>query len=742
MKTKILLLSIIFIFGLSITALAQESDHVLVDQDENITAQDLEISEPRILPNSPFYFLKNWIRGIQNVLTLDPIKKAELKLKFVNEKIIETKVLAEKTKKPEILKKALNNYNQELKQVEDAVQKIKEEQPEKIDKFLNKFIDNQIKHQKLIGKFGKEMPQEVAESVQEIKIESAEQLSTIPLLFEEPDVFQERIEKIFEKQPGSRFKHFKNLEVLKEVEQRVPEQAKPAIQRAYANILKRLESEIKNKIETSLGKASGKAAPTTPSKEVSKEFIKYIQEIGGNKKYQQEIITQLEQRGQIEIPVDVTKIPESTPGVSGESATPKDVPNGVMPVPEEVKCVTNATCVMGYIPYNTGGKDAQNCPIIECKCKECCEDGTPFGQCSVEKPFRCYEEHGLIKECLECGCPTGLDCLNNTECITTKPIPCQTNFKMADIYLFMKDDPDAQINLERLTRAKNTYEQVINIAGRGKITFDLSYPIIPIEINEANKDKLLFVNLDGKLYLQLSEITKEFYKSNPDNFDFINIFHNFFMEDEPSHTSNAHATVIANIKNIGKNLRDLSNTYGSKRLLGVTTSISAKITYSPENLAEFSEEQIACMTAVGGVVHETTHQWSAFIGDTYSSGGNLILQNSSGGHWFQGLNLNYDPVGGGKWRDNSDGTFTLVEHDEYCAPQDPNAPGRYGIDKMSDLTLYLASAIDANQVKPILWIDYNGALDIGTTIQAESKYITIEDIIARHGERACLDFSK
>ena len=36
-----------------------------VELDENVEASDLEVSEPTLLPDSPFYFLKNWGREIR-----------------------------------------------------------------------------------------------------------------------------------------------------------------------------------------------------------------------------------------------------------------------------------------------------------------------------------------------------------------------------------------------------------------------------------------------------------------------------------------------------------------------------------------------------------------------------------------------------------------------------------------------------------------------------------------------------
>ena len=114
-KIKVFLLSFSLLFVFGIVALAQEIPPVdvteAVNLDEDIQPEDLGISEPRLLPDSPFYFLKNWGRNIQSFFTFNPVKKAELKLKFANEKLIEVKKLVEEKKGPEVIEKGLENYH-------------------------------------------------------------------------------------------------------------------------------------------------------------------------------------------------------------------------------------------------------------------------------------------------------------------------------------------------------------------------------------------------------------------------------------------------------------------------------------------------------------------------------------------------------------------------------------------------------------------------------------------------------
>jgi len=159
----------------------------MVNLDEDIQPQDLEVSEPKALPDSPFYFLKNWAREIQSVLTFNPVKKAELRMKFANEKLMEAEKIAKKTDKPEIIKKATENYQKEVEKVKAQVDKIKEKAKDnlQVDKFLNKFIDQQILHQKLLQKLENQVSPEAFEKIEEAREKHLEIFQDVMLKLED-----------------------------------------------------------------------------------------------------------------------------------------------------------------------------------------------------------------------------------------------------------------------------------------------------------------------------------------------------------------------------------------------------------------------------------------------------------------------------------------------------------------------------------------------------------------------------
>ena len=253
-----------------------EEIQTIINEDENVTADDLEIKEPALLPGNPFYFIKNIGRGLKSAITFNQTKRAELKLRFANERLMEIKKVAESNNDPKLLEKALNKYEQELEKIEKITEKIKEKNSERAEKFVDKFIDNQIKQQKLLDKIEKNVPEEVLRRIQENRQAALQVLSDITLAFISADRFQEKIEEEMENQDGSDFKNFKNLEILKELENKVPDAAKDAIRRAQENTLKRLYEKMEN------------------NDEMTKNLTVYVKNINGNLEKHLEIIDGLE----------------------------------------------------------------------------------------------------------------------------------------------------------------------------------------------------------------------------------------------------------------------------------------------------------------------------------------------------------------------------------------------------------------------------------------------------------------
>jgi len=254
----------------------------MIALDENVQPGDLEVAEPTLLPDHPFYFLKNWGRGIRAFFTFDRIKKIELREKFANEKLMELKKMVEEKKNAKAIEKAIENYQEEVEKIKETCERIKEKAKEnpRVESFLDKFTGHQILHQRILQKLETQVPSEVLEKIKEARERHLERFAEVMTKLEDrKEKIRERLEQKLEEIKGSEFKDFKNLEVLKELEEKVPEEAKEAIRKARENTLQRLETKIGQLSEETL-----------------ERFKAYTETISGTKEIQIEILENLELR--------------------------------------------------------------------------------------------------------------------------------------------------------------------------------------------------------------------------------------------------------------------------------------------------------------------------------------------------------------------------------------------------------------------------------------------------------------
>jgi hypothetical protein len=249
-----------------------------VTLDETVSAQDLGVKEPRLLPDSPFYFAKNWWRGLRLGFTFNPVKKAELQERFANEKLLELKKLAAKKKDPKILEKAINNYQKEIERVKTRAEALKGRVKNKarLESFLDKFIRHQALHQRILEKLETKVPPQAIEKIKQARKRHLERFRDVMLKLEDKDKIPERLEKSLEKIKGSKFRAIKHLELLKRLEEKAPEDKKEAIQKAEERMLEKFKARME------------KMSP-----QEQERFEKYLEKIRGDKEKHLEILENL-----------------------------------------------------------------------------------------------------------------------------------------------------------------------------------------------------------------------------------------------------------------------------------------------------------------------------------------------------------------------------------------------------------------------------------------------------------------
>lgn len=264
------------------TATLENEAKTLVEQDENITPESLGVKDQTTLPDQKFaYAFKNLWRGILTATTTNPIKKAELKIRFANERLIEAQKIAEKTGDFAKIETAIDKYKEEIEKAKEKIEKIEERNDKKADKLLEKIADNQIKHAILIDKIKNNLSEEnqekISDKIEEAKNKVLGDLSGAALEISDPEKFRERLQNAIENQSGSDFKQLKHLEILKRVEEQVPDNAKEAIQKVQEKTMERFQEKI-----------------SEMKKEKVMALQGYVKNMSGDKIRQLEVVNDLE----------------------------------------------------------------------------------------------------------------------------------------------------------------------------------------------------------------------------------------------------------------------------------------------------------------------------------------------------------------------------------------------------------------------------------------------------------------
>lgn len=237
-----------FVVSLAMAQTANIAETVV--QATEITAQDLGVEDPGMLPTSPFYFLKNWTREVRRIITFATVKKAELELEIINQQAAEIKKIEEiAPERLNSISKAINNYQDNVNRLKNRLETINEtSQNPNIDRIMEKLVDRSIKHQELFDdlrqKFeGKEnLIQELEHAGKTI----SDVMSIVPKQFDQPEIFQKRLERIIEKRPDHLFKEMRAAEIISRINENLNDEQKEAIQKTKDVFIRKFEEEIKN----------------------------------------------------------------------------------------------------------------------------------------------------------------------------------------------------------------------------------------------------------------------------------------------------------------------------------------------------------------------------------------------------------------------------------------------------------------------------------------------------------------
>ena len=252
-------------------------------EDEVVTEQDLEAEAP-----GRFHIFKKITRTVQRTITRNPLKKAELRIEEAHEELLRAEKLMEENpndeKAQERAQEALGDFERNIEKVKDQAADIKEKKADQVGAFMEKIADFQIKQQKMLNNLEEKLPEQAFAKVQEARQRSIQHQSQVMTqVAENQEQVAERFSAAFEKQRGSEFRDFKNIEMMEQMSEFIPDEMKAAVLQA--------KTEARARFEVQIQSLSGDAR--------NQGFKRYVENINGDPVSQMRALDNIKSRSDL-----------------------------------------------------------------------------------------------------------------------------------------------------------------------------------------------------------------------------------------------------------------------------------------------------------------------------------------------------------------------------------------------------------------------------------------------------------
>ncbi|MFA7308730.1 MAG: DUF5667 domain-containing protein [Patescibacteria group bacterium] len=204
---------------------------------DEVTADDLGVAEPSVLPGSFLYPFKRLSESIQEVFTFNAQSKAELSEHLANKRLVEARALARDGKTDEAVK-ILDDYKARLDQAQTKLAaidrtKLTQDQVAKLEKVEDRLTSNLLKQERVLERVQDQVPEVAKEKIKEHLSQAQEKIedriSKLPAGDQEKA--KARLDEIISQLPGDEVSKVEYLQALKTVRADiVPEAIKAQIE--------------------------------------------------------------------------------------------------------------------------------------------------------------------------------------------------------------------------------------------------------------------------------------------------------------------------------------------------------------------------------------------------------------------------------------------------------------------------------------------------------------------------------
>jgi len=237
------------LFVIPFSTVAQEAEEIEEIQDEEISAEELEVEEPSIRS-----WFNGFIRDVRILITRDSIKKSELQLKKASAQIIRLRQIAKSDLNNEAVQKRLEKsqekYGNLIDKINNRVEEFKENNADspQLKNFLDKYTNHQLKHQEILKRIEENVPEKAMEIIRRNRELHLERFGEVMGKLQDKEEIKQSLKENLDERKEEIKSRIRRMEIIEELGEKATSTIKDQV-REIEEERKELFQELKIKRE-------------------------------------------------------------------------------------------------------------------------------------------------------------------------------------------------------------------------------------------------------------------------------------------------------------------------------------------------------------------------------------------------------------------------------------------------------------------------------------------------------------
>ncbi|MBI2037125.1 MAG: hypothetical protein HYT14_02080 [Candidatus Liptonbacteria bacterium] len=209
-----------------------------------VTTAELGVERPGLLPTNPFYFVKEWARGVRRTFTTGAVNKVEYELRVATEKAAELKRLEEVGSDARAIARAAENYAENMQRLTERLKALSaaSENPN-VDKLMDSLVERTLVHQQLLGEL-KSKYGEVKDDIEKVQKTVDGALKEVPRAIDSAEKFTDRLKEAIEARRESAVKELNAINTLDRLNTDLPNEVQEKLSRLKDDLVLKFQGKV------------------------------------------------------------------------------------------------------------------------------------------------------------------------------------------------------------------------------------------------------------------------------------------------------------------------------------------------------------------------------------------------------------------------------------------------------------------------------------------------------------------